>query len=94
LSHADSSGVMSERRLGANTEQAFRRDYELSAETAPHLNDKGNGDQIVQVQVQVQVPRRLSRSQRELVTKLGESLSGDNKLRSPGLLDKMKDLFN
>jgi molecular chaperone DnaJ len=62
----------------------------------PHLNDKGNGDQIVQVQVQVQVqvPRKLSRSQRELVTKLGESFSGDNKLRSPGLLDKMKDLFN
>ena len=26
---------MSERRLGANTEQAFRRDYELSAEAAP-----------------------------------------------------------
>jgi len=44
--------------------------------------------------VLVQVPRKLSRPQRELVTKLAESLTVDNKPASPGLLDKMKDLFN
>ena len=40
------------------------------------------------------IPRKLSRSQRELVNKLAESLTVDNKPASPGLLEKMKDLFN
>jgi molecular chaperone DnaJ len=40
------------------------------------------------------VPRKLSRQQRELVSKLAESLAVENKPASPGLLDKMKDLFN
>ena len=57
-----------------------------------YLNDKGNGDLIVKVLVQI--PRKLSRQQRELVTKLAESLAVENKPTSPGLLDKMKDLFN
>jgi molecular chaperone DnaJ len=46
------------------------------------------------VKVLVQIPRKLSRPQRELVTKLAESLTVDNKPTSPGLLEKMKDLFN
>jgi molecular chaperone DnaJ len=46
------------------------------------------------VKVLVQVPRKLSRTQRELVSKLAESLTVENKPTSPGLLDKMKDLFN
>jgi molecular chaperone DnaJ len=58
----------------------------------PYLNDKGHGDLIVKVLVQI--PRKLSRPQRELVNKLAESLTVDNKPTSPGLLDKMKDLFN
>jgi molecular chaperone DnaJ len=58
----------------------------------PYLNDKGQGDLIVKVLVQV--PRKLTRPQRELVTKLAESLAVENKPASPGLLDKMKDLFN
>ncbi len=68
------------------------RELRIRGRGVPHLNDKGRGDLIVKVIVQV--PRKLSRSQRELVTKLGESLSVDNKPASPGLLDKMKDLFN
>ena len=35
-----------------------------------------------------------NRAQRELVTKLSESLTVDNKPASPGLMEKMKDLFN
>jgi molecular chaperone DnaJ len=58
----------------------------------PLLNDKGHGDLIVKVLVQT--PRKLSRAQRELVAKLAESLSVDNKPASPGLLEKMKDLFS
>jgi molecular chaperone DnaJ len=68
------------------------RELRARGRGVPYLNDKGSGDLIVKVLVQV--PRKLSRSQRELVSKLGESLSVDNKPTSPGLLDKMKDLFN
>jgi molecular chaperone DnaJ len=58
----------------------------------PFLNESGRGDLIVQVLVQV--PRKLSRTQRELVNKLAESLAVDNKPTSPSLMEKMKDLFN
>jgi molecular chaperone DnaJ len=68
------------------------RDIRVRGRGVPHLNDKSKGDLIVKVLVQV--PRKLSRAQRELVNKLAESLTVENKPASPGLLDKMKDLFN
>ncbi len=68
------------------------REIRVRGRGVPYLNDKGHGDLIVRVLVQI--PRKLSRAQRELVSKLGESLSVENKPTSPGLLDKMKDLFN
>jgi len=58
----------------------------------PVLNDSGRGDLIVQVLVQV--PRKLTRAQRELVAKLAETMAVDNKPTSPSLIEKMKDLFN
>jgi molecular chaperone DnaJ len=58
----------------------------------PFLNESGRGDLIVQVVVQT--PRKLTRTQRELVNKLAESLAVDNKPSSPSLMEKMKDLFN
>jgi molecular chaperone DnaJ len=58
----------------------------------PYLNEKGTGDLIVKVLVQI--PRKLNRAQRELVTQLAETMTVDNKPASPGLLEKMKDLFN
>jgi molecular chaperone DnaJ len=58
----------------------------------PYLNEKGKGDLIVKVEVQI--PRKLSRAQRELVAKLAESMTVDNKPASPGLMEKMKDLFS
>jgi molecular chaperone DnaJ len=58
----------------------------------PYLNDKGKGDLIVKVVVQI--PRKLTRAQRELVGQLAESLAVDNKPASPSLFEKMKDLFN
>ena len=58
----------------------------------PHLNEKGAGDLIVKVVVEI--PRKLTRAQRELVSQLAESMAVDNKPASPGLIDKMKDLFN
>ncbi len=58
----------------------------------PRLNESGRGDLIVQVLVEI--PRKLSRAQRELVAKLAETMSVDNKPSSPSLMEKMKDLFN
>jgi molecular chaperone DnaJ len=68
------------------------REIRVRGRGVPHLNDKSRGDLIVKVLVQV--PRKLSRQQRELVNKLAESLTVENKPTSPGLLEKMKDLFN
>jgi molecular chaperone DnaJ len=58
----------------------------------PYLNEKGRGDLVVKVVVQI--PKKLSRAQRELVSQLAESMSVDNKPTSPSLLEKMKDLFS
>jgi molecular chaperone DnaJ len=68
------------------------KELRIRGRGVPYLNEKGHGDLIVKVLVQI--PRKLSRAQRELVSKLGESLTVDNKPASPGLLEKMKDLFN
>ncbi|HVN93889.1 MAG TPA: molecular chaperone DnaJ [Terracidiphilus sp.] len=58
----------------------------------PHLNERGTGDLIAKVVVQI--PRKLNRAQRELVAKLAETMDVDNKPTSPGLIEKMKDLFS
>jgi len=64
----------------------------VRAKGIPFLNEKGTGDLIVKVMVEI--PRKLSRAQRELVGQLAESLAVDNKPASPSLIEKMKDLFN
>jgi molecular chaperone DnaJ len=68
------------------------RELRIRGRGVPILNGKGNGDLIVKMIVEV--PRKLSRSQRDLVSQLAESLSIDNKPASPTLIEKMKDLFN
>ena len=68
------------------------RELRIRGRGVPHLSEKGHGDLIVKLMVQI--PRKLNRAQRELVSKLSESLTVDNKPASPGLMEKMKDLFN
>ena len=68
------------------------KELRIRGRGVPFLNGKGNGDMIVKVVVQI--PRKLTRQQKELVQKLGETLTSDNKPSSPGLIDKMKDLFS
>ena len=58
----------------------------------PFLNEKGSGDLIVKVMVEI--PKKLSRAQRELVSQLADSLAVENKPASASFLEKMKDLFN
>ncbi len=68
------------------------KELRVRGKGVPFLNEKGRGDLIVKVVVQI--PKKLSRAQRELVAQLGDSMTVDNKPTSPGLLEKMKDLFN
>jgi molecular chaperone DnaJ len=68
------------------------RELRVRGRGVPFLNEKGKGDLIVKVVVQI--PKKLSRSQRDLVGQLAESLSVENKPASPSLIEKMKDLFN
>jgi chaperone protein DnaJ len=68
------------------------REIRVRGRGVPHLNEKGAGDLIVKIVVQI--PRRLSRAQRDLVAKLGETMTVENKPTAPGLIEKMKDLFN
>ena len=68
------------------------KELRIRAKGVPYLNEKGRGDLIVKVVVQI--PKKLSREQRELIAELGNSMSVENKPTSPGLLDKMKDLFS
>jgi molecular chaperone DnaJ len=68
------------------------RELRIRGRGVPILNGKGNGDLIVKVIVEI--PRKLTRSQRELVGQLADSLAIDNKPASPNIIEKMKDLFN
>jgi molecular chaperone DnaJ len=68
------------------------KELHIRGRGVPYLNERGKGDLIVKVLVQI--PRKLNRAQRELVAKLAESMAVDNKPTSPGLMEKMKDLFS
>ena len=68
------------------------KELRIKGRGVPHLNGRGIGDLVVKVIVQT--PRKLSKAQRELMAKLGESMSVDNRPAAPGLLDRVKDLFN
>jgi molecular chaperone DnaJ len=68
------------------------KEIRVSRRGVPFLNEKGRGDLIVKVVVQI--PKKLSRAQREMIAELEKSMKIDNKPTSPGLLEKMKDLFN
>ena len=67
------------------------RELRVRGRGVPHLNEKGQGDLVVKVIVQI--PRKLTRAQRELIAKLSETMAVDNKPTAPGLLEKMRDLF-
>jgi molecular chaperone DnaJ len=71
---------------------ASGKELRIRGRGVPHLNEKGQGDLVVKVVVQI--PKKLTRAQRELVSQLAESLKVENRPTSPGLLDKVKDLFS
>ncbi len=68
------------------------KELRIRGKGVPYLNEKGRGDLVVRVVVQI--PKKMTRAQRELVAQLAESMTVENKPAAPGLLDKMKDLFS
>ncbi|MGB6742841.1 MAG: molecular chaperone DnaJ [Terracidiphilus sp.] len=68
------------------------KELRIRGRGVPYLNERGHGDLVVKLVVQI--PKKLSRAQRDLVAKLAESMTVDNKPSSPGLIEKMKDLFS
>jgi len=68
------------------------KEIRVRGKGVPYLNERGRGDLIVRVVVQI--PKKLSKAQRDLIAELAKSMSVENKPTSPGLLEKMKDLFS
>jgi molecular chaperone DnaJ len=68
------------------------KEFRIRNEGVPHLNESGRGDLIVEVLIQT--PKKLSRTQRELIRQLQESMTVENKPASRNMLNKMKDLFS
>jgi molecular chaperone DnaJ len=56
-----------------------------------HLNRNGRGDQLVVISVEI--PRRVTGEQRELLDKLAETLGTEVKPQERSLLDSLKDLL-
>ncbi|MHB1937491.1 MAG: molecular chaperone DnaJ [Acidobacteriaceae bacterium] len=67
-------------------------EFRLRNKGVPYLNDHGRGDLIVQVVAQV--PRKLTKPQKELMRHLAETLTVENTPSSRSFLGKMKDIFN
>jgi molecular chaperone DnaJ len=68
------------------------REFKLRGKGVPHLNEHGKGDLIVEVRVTT--PQRLSKTQRELLRQLGETMQVENTPTSRSLFAKMKDIFS
>jgi molecular chaperone DnaJ len=72
---------------GTQTGTRFR----VKGKGVPVLNRNAKGDLFVEVLVQV--PKKLTKAQRELLEQLDELTKVENKPQKSGILDKVKDLF-
>jgi molecular chaperone DnaJ len=68
------------------------REFKLRGKGVPHLNAHGKGDLIVQIRVQT--PTKLSRAQKDLLRQLGDTMVVENTPTSPGLFEKVKEIFS
>jgi molecular chaperone DnaJ len=67
------------------------REFKLRGRGVPHLNESGKGDLIVEVRVAT--PSKLTKTQRELMRQLGETMLVENTPTSRNLIGKVKDIF-
>jgi molecular chaperone DnaJ len=68
------------------------REFKLRGKGVPHLNAHGKGDLIVQIRVQT--PTKLSRAQKDLLRQLSDTMIVENTPTSPGLFEKVKEIFS
>jgi molecular chaperone DnaJ len=57
----------------------------------PVLNSRGNGDLVIQVEVET--PTRLTAKQRELLEAFRETETGEECPQSEGFFSKIRDMF-
>jgi len=66
--------------------------FRLRGKGFPNLNGGGRGDLFVELQVSI--PKKLTREQRRLIEQLGQSLPSENRpLEKSSLFDRVKDIF-
>jgi molecular chaperone DnaJ len=65
--------------------------FRLRGKGVPHLNAQGRGDQ--HVRVTVEVPRHLTKKQRELLEQFAEDMGESQNPKSHSFFDKVKELF-
>ncbi len=67
-------------------------EFRLRNKGVPYLNDHGRGDLIIQVVAQT--PKKLTKTQKELMRQLSETLTVENIPSSRSFLGKVKDIFS
>lgn len=67
-------------------------EFRLRNKGVPYLNEHGRGDLVVQVVAQV--PKKLTKTQKELMRQLAETLTVENTPSSRSFIGKMKDIFS
>jgi molecular chaperone DnaJ len=72
---------------GTQTGARFR----IRGKGVPHVNGHGRGDMYVHIEVKV--PAKLNKTQRELFEKLRETLPVENEPSEKGIFEKVKDYF-
>jgi molecular chaperone DnaJ len=68
------------------------REIKLKGKGVPHLNSHGKGELIVEVRVAT--PSKLSKTQRDLLKQLSETMTVENTPTNRGLFEKMKEMFS
>ena len=68
------------------------KEFKLRGKGVPHLNSHGKGDLIVEIRVQT--PSKLTKPQKELLRQLSETMVVENTPASPGLFEKVKEMFS
>jgi molecular chaperone DnaJ len=68
------------------------KEFRLRGKGVPHLNERGKGDLVVEVRVEI--PQKMTKLQRELMRQLSETMVTENTPHSRGLFDKVKEIFS
>jgi molecular chaperone DnaJ len=68
------------------------KEFKLRGKGVPHLNSHGKGDLIVEIRVQT--PGKLTKTQKELLRQLDETMVVENIPTSRSLFSKVKEIFS